>query len=176
MAARILVAGVGNIFLRDDGFGPEVARQFMTDAAATRPGVRVVDYGIRGVHLVYDLLDGVDRLILVDALPARGARAAAGDIRMLQIRPEDVAGRSPGAADAHSMDPLAALDGLHALGGTLPLTYLVGCVAGDTEEGMGLSDQFAASVPEALAAVRLLISDLPMTDLTAFTTQESGGE
>ncbi|MFC5929654.1 hydrogenase maturation protease [Cryobacterium melibiosiphilum] len=175
MAARVLVAGVGNIFLRDDGFGPEVARQLMTDAAASRPGVRVVDYGIRGMHLVYDLLDGVDRLVLVDALPARGARAAAGDIRVLQIRPEDVAGRSGrgvNAPDAHSMDPLAALDGLHALGGTLPLTYLVGCVAGDTEEGMGLSDEVAASVPEALAAVRALLA----ADLTGFTTQESGGE
>ncbi|TFD54737.1 hydrogenase maturation protease [Cryobacterium frigoriphilum] len=173
MPARILVAGVGNIFLSDDGFGPEVARQFMTDAAASLPGVRVVDYGIRGIHLVYDLLDGVDQLVLVDALPARGARAAAGGIRVLQIRPEDVTGRSDrgaGTPDAHSMDPLAALDGLHALGGALPLTYLVGCVARDTAEGMGLSDEVAASVPEALAAVRALIS------LQNQNQSESGGE
>ncbi len=64
---RVLVAGVGNLFLTDDGFGSEVARRM-----AGRPlpdGVRVVDYGIRGMHLAYDLLDGY-------AAARRGRRAA----------------------------------------------------------------------------------------------------
>lgn len=94
---------------------------------------------------------------------------------MPQIRPDDVAGRSGrglNTPDARGMDPLAALDGLHALGDTLPLTYLVGCVAVGTEEAMGFSDEVAASVPEALAAVRALLA----ADLTGMTTQESGGE
>ena len=70
MTQRILVAGIGNLFLGDDGFGPEVVRRLV------EPGqdplaydVRVVDYGIRGMHLAYDQLDGYAALVLVDALP-----------------------------------------------------------------------------------------------------------
>jgi len=64
----VLVAGIGNLFLTDDGFGSEVARRL---AAESLPeGVRVIDYGIRGMHLAYDLLDGYDALVVVDALPA----------------------------------------------------------------------------------------------------------
>ena len=68
-ASRTLVAGIGNIFFGDDGFGVEVARRL-----AGRPmpdGVRVEDFGIRGVHLAYELLDGYDILVLVDALATR---------------------------------------------------------------------------------------------------------
>ncbi len=74
VVASVLVAGIGNIFLSDDSFGPEVARGMLaadSDVVA-RPGVRVVDYGIRGMHLAYDLLDGVDALVLIDALPGKG--------------------------------------------------------------------------------------------------------
>ena len=65
MAAHILVAGIGNIFLRDDGFGSEVVRN--ADLPRDDLRVRVVDYGIRGMHLAYDLLEGWDTLVLVDA-------------------------------------------------------------------------------------------------------------
>jgi len=70
----VLVAGVGNVFLRDDGFGPAVARRLAEEVSGL-PGwapeeVQVRDYGIRGLHLAYDLLDGVDALVLVDVLPA----------------------------------------------------------------------------------------------------------
>ena len=67
MSARVLVAGIGNIFLGDDGFGVEVAQRLRRRPA--RDGVRVEDYGIRGVHLAYELLDGYDALVLVDAVP-----------------------------------------------------------------------------------------------------------
>ena len=64
---RVLVAGIGNIFLGDDGFGVEVADRL---AGRTLPdGVQVADFGIRGVHLAYELLDGYDALVLVDAVP-----------------------------------------------------------------------------------------------------------
>ena len=67
MTRRVLVAGIGNIFLSDDGFGVEVATRL---AARTLPdGVRVEDFGIRGVHLAYELLDGYDALVLIDAVP-----------------------------------------------------------------------------------------------------------
>ena len=65
MTGRTLVAGVGNIFQRDDAFGVEVIRLL---AGRPRPaGVKVADFGIRGVHLVYELLDGCDLFVLVDA-------------------------------------------------------------------------------------------------------------
>src|SRR2546428_8240900 len=64
---RLLVAGVGNIFLGDDAFGVEVAQRLLR-----RPqpeGVRVVDFGIRGLDLTYALLDGCDVAVLIDAVP-----------------------------------------------------------------------------------------------------------
>ncbi len=72
MSSRVLVAGIGNLFLGDDGFGPEVVAPARADGAAA-DGVRVVDYGIRGMHLAYDLLDGYDALVIVDARAGRGA-------------------------------------------------------------------------------------------------------
>src|SRR5690242_4545505 len=71
ITSRILVAGIGNIFLGDDGFGPEVMRHVPQRLAG--PRVELVDYGIRGMHLAYDLLDGCEALVLIDAIPSRGA-------------------------------------------------------------------------------------------------------
>ncbi|MEJ7743776.1 MAG: hydrogenase maturation protease [Nocardioidaceae bacterium] len=85
MTIRILVAGVGNIFLGDDGFGSEVARRLAGQHLPEE--VRVTDYGIRGMHLAYDLLDGYDALVLVDAMPGRGRP---GDITVLEVGPDDV--------------------------------------------------------------------------------------
>ena len=76
MSARVLVAGIGNIFLGDDGFGVEVAQR-LAAARQVPDGVRVEDFGIRGVHLAYELLDGYDALVLVDAVPM-GERAGHG--------------------------------------------------------------------------------------------------
>ncbi len=73
MRGEILVAGIGNIFLGDDGFGPEVIRHLAADGSGLPGGVRAIDYGIRGMHLAYDLLDDFDALILVDAVPGPGA-------------------------------------------------------------------------------------------------------
>ena len=76
---KILVAGVGNIFLGDDAFGVEVAR-----ALSGRPlpeGVTVKDFGIRGFDLAYTMLDAWDTVILVDAL-SRGE--APGTLYLLE--------------------------------------------------------------------------------------------
>ena len=158
---RILVAGVGNIFLRDDGFGPEVARRLAGAAApnlAGLPGLLAVDYGIRGMHLAYDLLAGVDVLVLVDTVPPDGSiTAAPGSVRVLRVRPEDLDGTA--ALDPHGMDPVAVLGRLRSLGGDLPVTYVVGCVPADMTEGIGLSAAVAAAVPEAIAAVVGLVSE-----------------
>lgn len=154
--AAVLVAGVGNIFLGDDGFGPEVVRQLAAQPDLHRPWVRIVDYGIRGIHLAYDLLDGAGVLILVDAVPASGGDRP-GTLRVLRIQPENlVAPPEHAALDGHALDPLTVLEHLRRLGGTMPTTYLIGCVPGDTQERIGLSGPVTAAIPDALAAIRSL--------------------
>ena len=152
MAARMLVAGIGNLFLGDDGFGPEVVRRLADQPLP--PGVRVVDYGIRGMHLAYDLLDPCEALVLVDALPGGGAP---GEVVVFEIGPDDLGG---GAFDPHGMSPVAMLAGVARLGGTLPATYVVGCRVADVGEGIGLSAPVAAAVPAAVNAVRTLVGRL----------------
>jgi hydrogenase maturation protease len=147
MDARVLIAGVGNLFLGDDGFGPEVVRRLARSALP--PGVRAVDYGIRGLHLAYDLLDGYDALVLVDAVPAREAVGTvsvyeAGDL-------------SDGDFDPHGMNPVAVLSNVERLGGTLPPTYVVGCAVADVDEGIGLSAPVDAAVPVAVEAIHALL-------------------
>ncbi|SNY54802.1 hydrogenase maturation protease [Paractinoplanes atraurantiacus] len=152
MAPRVLVAGVGNVLLGDDGFGPEVVRQLAEQELP--PDVRVADYGIRGLHLAYDLLDAYDALILVDALPGGGRP---GEVVLLKVNADD---RNSREFDAHGMDPAAMLAHLEQLGGKLPMTYLVGCRAATTAEWIGLSPSVTAAIPEAIAAVRSVLSRL----------------
>ncbi|GAA1853887.1 hydrogenase maturation protease [Asanoa iriomotensis] len=150
----VLIAGIGNVFLGDDGFGPAVA-QALVERGDLPDHVRVVDYGIRGLHLAYDLVDGVEALILVDALPGD---AAPGTVTVLEVSTGDL----PGGAglDAHAMDPATVLATLHRLGGTLPRTYVVGCRPTNLDEDLGLSPAVAAAVPEAVAAVDVLLGKL----------------
>ncbi len=152
VTGRVLVAGIGNFFLSDDGFGPEVVRDLARQGDL--PGqVKVVDYGIRGMHLAYDLLDEYDALILVDAVPGAGA---AGEVTVLEIAEDDLGSSD---YDPHGMAPVAVLASLRQLGGTLPPTYLVGCRPASVEEGIGLSAAVSAAVPNAVAAVRMLLNE-----------------
>ncbi|WP_280244450.1 hydrogenase maturation protease, partial [Nocardia abscessus] len=99
----MLIAGIGNIFLGDDGFGPEVVRRLPRHPD---PGVRVVDYGIRGMHLAYDLLDSWDALVLVDAVPGRGAP---GRVELLTAAQEVTPAPEK---DAPAMSPDAVVAGV----------------------------------------------------------------
>jgi hydrogenase maturation protease len=117
-------------------------------------GVRAVDYGIRGMHLAYDLLDGWDALVVVDALPDRGEPGA---LRVLDVGPEDL---GEAVLDAHGMDPGSVLASLGALGGRLPRTFVVGCQVADVDEGIGLSPAVAAAVDPAVETVCSLVGTL----------------
>jgi hydrogenase maturation protease len=139
------VAGIGNLFLTDDGFGSEVARRLAQ--APVPDGVRVVDYGIRGMHLAYDLLDGYDALVVIDALPGDGSP---GELSVLEVGADDL---GEGELDAHGMAPVAVLASLGQLGGSLPPTYVVGCRPADVGEGMGLTPEVAAAVGPAVTLV-----------------------
>ncbi|KUI24242.1 peptidase M52 [Mycobacterium sp. IS-1742] len=122
----------------------------------TDPRVRAVDYGIRGMHLAYDLLEHWELLVLVDALPNRGAPGT------LHVFEADHAGlRTAAGLDAHAMDPAAVFAGLTALGGTPPPTVVIGCEVADVAEGIGLSTPVAAAVPEAVRAVGAVASGRP---------------
>ena len=165
MQARILVAGIGNIFLGDDGFGSEVVRN--TELPQDDPNVRVLDYGIRGMHLAYDLLEEWDTLVLVDAIPSRGEP---GTLHVFQADHESGA-ETPGL-DAHGMDPAAVFASLRALGGEPPYTVVVGCEAGGVEEGMGLTEPVAKAVPRAARAVEEIVAALQNVAPSAASRRE----
>ncbi|SDD42981.1 hydrogenase maturation protease [Rhodococcus tukisamuensis] len=170
---RVLVAGIGNIFLGDDGFGPEVLRRLAaTDrggSSAGPAGARLVDYGIRGMHLAYDLLDGWEALVLVDALPDRGAP---GTIRVFEAD-VDAFGQG-GGLDAHGMDPGSVFAGLAALGGTAPRTIVVGCEVRTVEEGIGLSPEVESAVDGAVTAVLDVLAGLTVVPDGAAARGEEG--
>lgn len=158
MTPRVLVAGVGNIFLGDDGFGVAVAQRLASDVFPA--SVRVVDFGIRGVHLAYELLNGYTAMILIDATPRGGSPGT-----IYVIEPElDIAetvastgGQSP-AVDAHSLDPVAVFAMLKALGGDVERILIVGCEPAEIEERIGLSEPVTRAVDEAVKVVRDLIA------------------
>jgi hydrogenase maturation protease len=145
-----LVAGVGNIFLGDDGFGVEVARQLAVETLP--PGVQVADFGIRGVHLAYQLLEGYDCLILVDAI-TRGD--APGTVYVFE---PDLDNQDDIVSDAHSLDPRAVLAMVKTLGGNLDRVVVVGCEPAQLEEQIGLSAPAQRAVSEAVRVVRELIA------------------
>ena len=154
---RILVAGVGNIFLGDDGFGCEVARRL--ESESWPDGVHVADYGIRGVHLAYQLLEGYDTLILIDA--ARRGETP-GTLFVIEPDfgdPENLERTESGfMLDAHSMDPEMVLGILADLGGKVERVVIVGCEPADVDERMGLSSPVAGAVDAGAGAVRVLIA------------------
>jgi len=145
----VLVAGIGNVFLGDDGFGVEVVRRLLGQQLPD--GVDVVDYGIRGVHLAYELLDEhYETVVLVDALPMG---ESPGTLAVLEA---DAEGPEGAVLEAHSMSPPVVLAALRALGGRPPRVLVVGCQPAVLDEGMRLSAPVAAAVDEGLRlAVRV---------------------
>jgi hydrogenase maturation protease len=159
---RALVAGTGNIFLSDDGFGVAVAQRL--GAGTIAEGVEVLDVGIRGVHLAYRLLDGYELLILVDTVARDGPP---GTVYVIEpergigpeTRPEQALGLDGPPVDAHGMTPDAVLALVESLGGSVGRVVVVGCAPATLEEGIGLSDPVAAAVPTAAEVVRRLLAD-----------------
>lgn len=146
---RVLVAGVGNVFRSDDGFGVAVAERLAGQPMP--PGVRVADIGVRGVHLAFELLEGYDVLVLVDAVRLG---EPPGTVSVIEGAP-DGRGAVP---DAHGMDPAAVLALLAALGGSVGRVLVVGCEPATVDEGMGLSPPVAAAVDVAAGVVQELVA------------------
>jgi hydrogenase maturation protease len=172
MSGRLLIAGVGNIFLGDDGFGVEVASRL--SSIDLPEWVDVVDYGIRGMHLAYDLAGGYNSAILLDAT-ARGGTA--GMIYVIEPdlqRPMAAAGDEAALAanpmfNAHGMQPdvvlsmLGMLEAEHAVdsriqGAESRRILIVGCEPASVDYGIGLSHPVAAAVDEAVKVVLDLVA------------------
>jgi hydrogenase maturation protease len=159
--ARVLVAGIGNVFLGDDGFGVALADRLARTALPA--GVEVVDYGIRGMDLAYALLEGWDAVVLLDATPCGKAPGT------LYVIEPDLDLVEP-AFDAHGMDPVTVLALARALGGTLPRTLVVGCepltrMTGDEPEVVAvLSEPVRAALDAAVPLAEELLGELTTTE------------
>ena len=152
----ILVAGIGNIFLGDDGFGVEVATR-LADKQFPE-GVRVVDFGIRGLDLAYALMDAPETTILIDACP-RGA--APGTLYVIEpdLSVLDAAGNA--AMDAHAMNPMNVLRMAKSMGAPLQRILLLGCepsTLGPEEGQMGLSAEVQPTVEKAVKLTETLVA------------------
>ena len=145
-----LVAGVGNVFFGDDGFGVEVARRLRAERLPR--GVEVEDYGIRGLHLAYRLLDPPGLVVIVDVVRRGGPPGT-----LYVLEPEVDLEPACDVAEAHAVDVASVLASVRALGGALPPVRLVGCEPGGFAERMGLGPDVAAAVPEAVRIVRELV-------------------
>ncbi len=141
---RVLVAGIGNIFFGDDGFGVEVAKRL--SASCLPPGVDVAEFGIRGMDLVYALGRPYDAAILVDAVP-RGSPP--GTIHVIEPDHDDI----PGIPEGHRMDPVAVLSLARKIGPLPRRILIVGCepepLSQEQTMFMGLSAAVAAAVEKA---------------------------
>jgi hydrogenase maturation protease len=159
--ARVLVAGVGNIFLGDDAFGSEVAQRLLRRALP--PEVRVVDFGIRGLDLTYALLDGYEWVILVDAAPRGEPPGTLYVLEPDRTASPEATGAGP-LVETHGMSPEKVLRLAAAMGGQVGRLLLVGCEPTPLSEAdemqTGLSDPVRASVDEAVVLVESLVGRL----------------
>jgi hydrogenase maturation protease len=150
----ILVACIGNIFQGDDAFGCEVAKVLARRALSL--DVRVVDFGIRSLDLIYALLDAPELTILVDAV-SRGCEP--GTLYTIEPDLDDSEGANE-LMDAHSMNPVQVLRTAKAMGGRLGRVLLVGCEPADlggAEGRMGLTPPVSGAIEQAAVMVESLI-------------------
>ncbi|MDQ3238641.1 MAG: hydrogenase maturation protease [Actinomycetota bacterium] len=156
---RILVAGIGNIFLADDGFGVEVVKRL---AERELPeNVEVRDFGIKGMDLAYALMEDYETVIFVDAVP-RGEKP--GTVYLIEPEIEE---EGDAAIDTHGMDPVKVIRFARALGAKPVRTLVVGCepqviLTGENYDDMlmELSEPVQAAVDEAVKLVESLVEEI----------------
>jgi hydrogenase maturation protease len=155
---RILVAGIGNAWLKDDGFGSEVvkrleARELPEDAA-------VFDFGTGGLDLAYEVMRGYDALVLIDVSRQGGEP---GTLYVMEALKDEVeAGIEDGQViNPHAMDPQTVLRFLKTLGAWPGKVVIVACEPARVEEmGMGLSEEVESAVDAAVGVVIDTIEEL----------------
>ena len=153
----MLIAGIGNVFLGDDGFGVEVVRRLL-ERPPQEP-LRVIDFGVRGFDLACALLDGYDAAILVDATEQGGAPGT------LYVIDADTSAPPEPSVSGHALDPSRVFALAHALGGTIPPVRVVGCEpesldGGEGGDGMTLSAPVRGAIEPAVDLVLALAARL----------------
>ena len=156
MKEKVLIAGVGNIFLGDDAFGVEVLRHL--SERELPENVCIKDFGIRGFDLAYALMEEWELVILVDATQQGGKP---GTLYVIQHDAAQCAETGQQSFEPHGMHPVRALDLVSTMGSQAPRTIVIGCEPEDLggEDGrMGLSSVVEAAVDEAAeTALRLAV-------------------
>ena len=163
-ATKILIAGIGNIFLGDDAFGVEVAREMV--GRGLPESVKVRDFGIRGYDLAYALAAGYQAAVLVDATPQG---KPPGTVCLVEPDLERIRGLPETAADAHGLDPVRVMRLAATLGELPERVYLVGCepaVLENDDGRFGLSAPVRAAVPDAVRLIESLVGKLLTEDQT----------
>lgn len=161
--SRILIAGMGNVLRGDDGFGVETAKR-LAARGSLGSDTRVIEVGIGGIHLVQELMDGYDTLVVIDAVD-RGS--IPGTIHLLVAEVPDLEewaehDRSDFLADMHYTTPSKALILARALGVLPPKAYILGCQPAEVDAiGIGLSDPVARAVTEAIQLVQRMTGQSP---------------
>jgi hydrogenase maturation protease len=158
LTKQILVAGIGNAFLQDDGFGGEVVRRLRLREMPD--GVTLGDFGTGGLDLAYEVMRGYDALVLVDVSRQGGAP---GTLYVMEAKEEDIAaGIEDGAmVDPHGMDPETVLRFVRAVGGWPGKVMVIACEPANVEEpGMGLTPEVAATVDRAVDLVAETVGEL----------------
>ncbi|MBS1811093.1 MAG: hydrogenase maturation protease [Acidobacteria bacterium] len=150
---RILIAGIGNIFLGDDGFGVAVAQQLLQREITDNICVR--DFGIRGFDLAMKLAENYDVVILVDAM-ARGGNP--GDVYWLDLDLHELENHTE--ITTHELTPLRALALGTAFGAIYQQVFIVGCEPLNLDEGMGLSEPIWQAIPEAISLIDSLANKI----------------
>jgi hydrogenase maturation protease len=153
---RVLIAGIGNVFLGDDGFGVALADRL--GRRRLPAGVQAIDFGIRGMDLAFAMQDGYDAVVLLDATP-RGEPP--GTLYVIEVDPKE----GEADMDAHGMDPVKVLGLVRALGGDPPQTFLVGCepqtrTSGDEDFVVELSEPVRAALDPAIQLVESLLHEI----------------
>ena len=168
---QILVAGIGNAWLRDDGFGGEVARRLGQRELPS--GVSVFDFGTGGLQLAYELIRGYDALVLVDVSRQGGEP---GTLYVMEASPDDVPGpvEDGETLDPHGMDPQSVLRFVKMVGGWPGRVVIIACEPAEVEDlGMGLSPSVEAAVAGAVDLVLETCEELRHD--AAYEQRPSGG-
>ncbi len=148
----IVIAGIGNELLGDDGFGPAVARSLAGDDLGADVDVR--DVGLRGVHLAYDIADGVDTLVVVDLVDVD---EPPGTVVVLDADVDDISRRG---LDGHGTDLLGIVELARRIGRGPRGVFVVGCPPVDCRPGTELSPAVAGAVGPTGTIVGQLVDRL----------------
>ena len=163
----ILIAGVGNSWLRDDGFGGEVARRL--SELELPAGVSVMDAGTGGLDLAYEVMRGYDALVILDVSPQGGEP---GTLYVMEPDEEAVPGQieDGDVINPHAMDPQTVLRFVKSVGAWPGKVVVIACEPEQVSEmGWGLSDRVQAAVARAVALVLETVEELRAGSVAAQT-------